>query len=331
MDRRRAGGIRPSWAVLGAAAGVVLSLPLGAAQEAAARRADEMPFARLKADAVVPAPLRPGAVAIADGVVLATDAGLVRVSASDSKASPPVLTGHAACSSLAAGLGAIWAPLCDAGRIARVDEKTSGVGLPIELAPADSTGRIAASVGSLWVASSARGVVSRVDPDTATVVAEIRVAPEPSAVVASGDAVWVTSASGDVLTRVNAHTNEVVATVKVGPRPGRLAVGEGAVWTLNRGDGSVSRVDPATHKVAATIALGQAAAEGEIEVGVGSVWVSAKGLPLVRIDPATNRVAQRLTGDHGGAVLVAHGSLWLAGPAGETWRVDPRLVAALRP
>lgn len=295
------------------------------------RRPDELPFTRLEADAVVTVAMRPGAVAAEEAVVLPTDDGLVRVAATDTKAAPAVLTGQVPCASLAVGLDAVWAPLCAAGRIARVVEKTAGVGPPIELAPADATGRIAVSIGSLWVASSARGVVSRVDPASGQVVAEIRVAAEPSSIVAAGDALWITSAAGNVLTHVNAHTNEVVATVKVGPRPGRLAVGEGAVWTLNRGDGSVSRVDPATHKVEATIAIGQAAAGGEIAAGAGSVWVSAKGLPLVRIDPAANRVAQRFTGEHGGAVLVAHGSLWLAGPAGDTWRVDPRLVAALRP
>lgn len=299
--------------------------------EATSRPADELSFTRLKADAIVAVPMRPGSVATAEAVVLPAETGLIRIAATGTQASPAVLTAQTACASLATGLGAIWAPLCDAGRIARVDEKSAGVGLPIELRPIDPAGRIGTSVGSVWIATAAAGVLSRVDAETGAVVAEIRVAAEPSSVVATGDAVWVTSATGHVLTHVNAHTNEVVATVKVGPRPGRLAVGEGAVWTLNRGDGSVSRVDPATHKVEATIAVGQVAAGGEIAAGAGSVWVSAKGLPLVRIDPAANRVAQRFTGEHGGAVLVAHDSLWLAGPAGDTWRVDPRLVAALRP
>lgn len=316
-------------AVVAAFASLVVAA--ASAQESKPRPADELAFARLTADATVAVAMRPGAVATAEAVVLPGDRGLVRVAAKGSHASPAVLTGQVACASLAVGDGAIWAPLCEAGRIARVDEKTAGIGAPIELRITDPSGRIGTSVGSVWIATAAAGVLSRVDAETGAVVAEIRVAAEPSSVVASGDAVWITSAAGNVLTHVNAHTNEVVATVKVGPRPGRLAVGEGAVWTLNRGDGSVSRVDPATHKVEATIAIGPAAAEGEIAAGAGAVWVSAKGLPLVRIDPASNRVAQRFTGEHGGAVLVAHGSLWLAGPAGDTWRVDPLLVAALRP
>ena len=107
------------------------------------------------------------------------------------------------------------------------------------------------------------------------------------------------------------HTNETIETIVVGPKPGRLAVGEGGVWTLNRGDGSVTRVDPATNKVAATIPVDPAAASGEIAAGAGSIWISAPGLPIIRIDPRTNRAVQKFTGEGGGAILVAHGSLGL--------------------
>jgi virginiamycin B lyase len=296
-----------------------------------ARAPDEIAFSRLKADAIVPVPLAPGAAATADGVAMPTDAGVVWVTASSNGAAPPVLVGQRPCAGLVAALGSLWVPLCDHGRIARLDDKTRGVGLPVELAVADPHGRVAAGVGSLWVVSDARGIVSRIDPDSGQVVAEIRVAAEPSSIAFADDALWITSVTGDGLTLVNAHTNEVVATTKVGPRPGRLAVGEGAVWVLNRGDGSVSRVDPKSHKVEATLVIGNAAADGEIAAGEGSVWVSATGLPLVRIDPRANRVAQRFTGAGGGAVVVAHGSVWVAADAGTTWRLDPRLIAAMRP
>jgi hypothetical protein len=40
---------------------------------------------------------------------------------------------------------------------------------------------------------------------------------------------------------------------------------------------------------------------------------------------------QRFTGEGGGAILVAHGSLWVAAAPQATWRIDPRLVEAIRP
>jgi virginiamycin B lyase len=130
---------------------------------------------------------------------------------------------------------------------------------------------------------------------------------------------------------VSPHTNETIESVEVGPKPGRLAVGEGGVWTLNRGDGSVTRVDPTTNKVVATIAVDPAAASGEIAAGAGSIWISAPGIPIVRIDSRTNRAVQKFTGDGGGAILVAHGSLWVAAGSKMTWRLDPLLVAGMRP
>lgn len=224
------------------------------------RPPDEIAFSRLKADAVVPVALAPGAVATHDGLAVPTDAGVVFVLAASNTAAPPVLIGQRPCASLVAALGSLWVPLCDFARIARVDEKTGGVGSPLEAGIADPSGRVAAGVGSLWVATARAGIVSRFDPDAGQAVAEIRVDREPSSIAAADDALWITSATGDVLTHINAHTNEVVQTVKVGPRPGRVVAGEGAVWVLNRGDGSVSRVDPKSHKVEATLTIGPDAA-----------------------------------------------------------------------
>jgi DNA-binding beta-propeller fold protein YncE len=178
-----------------------------------------------------------------------------------------------------------------------------------------------------------------VDPDTNAPVAETYVAEGAEAVVAGDDALWVTSGKSATLTRVNPHNNEVVAIIPVGANPGRLAVGEGGVWTLNRGEGgsdgprqlTVSRIDPKTNKMVATIPIGELDASAEIAAGEGAVWISAPGVPITRIDPRTNRAVQRFTGDGGGAILIAHGSLWVAVGPQKTWRLDPALVAATRP
>jgi virginiamycin B lyase len=157
------------------------------------------------------------------------------------------------------------------------------------------------------------------------------VAARPVGIAAADDAVWVTSEEGDLLTRINAHTNVIEATIKVGPRPGRVVVGEGAIWTLNRGNGSVSRVDLMTNKLVTTVAVGDSVADGDLAAGEGSVWMSAPGVPLARIDPRSNRLAQRFVGSGGGAVVAGHGSIWVAAGPKTTWRLDPQLVSAMRP
>ncbi|MDP2055877.1 MAG: hypothetical protein Q8L75_19745 [Acidobacteriota bacterium] len=310
-------------------------------------------FSKLTADAIVPMSLDPGAVEAPDGVwTLNRAAGsITRIDATGNKPAPPIVVGTDACASLVVAFDSVWVPLCGDGTITRVDAKTPTVTATLKLKVAEGNGRIASGVGSVWAISDRKGVLSRIDPDTNAPVAEIYLAAGAHSVAQSGDALWVTSAcepSGggnpaptgggnpfrvacNLLTRVNPHNNEIVETIEVGPKPGRLAVGEGGVWVLNRGDGTVTRIDPASNKVVATITVGDGLAEGEIAVGLGSVWISAPGVPLVRIDPRTNKAVQRFTGPGGGAVLVAHGSLWVAAGPNLTWRLDPLLVAAIRP
>jgi YVTN family beta-propeller protein len=255
---------------------------------------------------------------------------VIRIQASDNAVGQPIAVGAQPCASAVVAFDSVWVPVCGEKAITRVSIKDRTASTKVPTLVADPDGRIASGIGSIWALVDRKGVLSRLDPDTNQPVAEIYVAGGASAVTFGEEALWVTSAAGNYLTRVNPHNNEIVETIAVGPQPGRLAVGEGAVWTLNRGDGSVSRVDPKTNKVVSTIAIGSQVAAGEIAAGEGSVWVSATGVPIVRIDPRTNRATQQFTGEGGGAILVAHGSLWVSADQ-HTWRLDPKLVAAMRP
>ena len=305
-----------------------------------ARPPVDIPLSRLTPDAVIPIALGSGSIESDDGVWVPNRAAgsVARIDAKDNKAGAPVTLGTEPCASLVVAFDSVWVPLCGDGTIARLDPKGPKVTATLKTKVAAGDGRTANAVGSVWVVTDRKGVLSRIDPDTNTAVAEVYVAAGANAVVFGEDALWVTS-DGDAakgrLTRVNPHTNGVIEVIEVGPKPGRLAVGEGGVWTLNRGHGgnggTVTRVDPATNKVVATITIGDAATAGEIAAGLGSVWISAPGVPLIRIDPRTNRAVQRFTGEGGGAVLVAHGSLWVAAGPQLTWRLDPVLVSAIRP
>lgn len=298
-----------------------------------ARPPVDIPLARLKADATVAVALAPGSIESDDAVWVPNRAAgtVVRVDPKDNTPGAPISVGMQPCASLVVAFNSLWVPLCGAGAIARADVKTMKVAEPVAIKVADGDGSIATGVGSVWAITDRKGVLSRIDPDTNKSVAEIYVAGGATAVVFGEDALWITSETGNRLTRVNPHNNEIVEVIEVGPKPGRLAVGAGGVWTLNRGNGTVTRVDPATNKVVATIQAGADAAGGELAAGAGSVWISAPGVPLIRIDPRTNRAVQRFTGDGGGAVLVAHGSLWIAAGPQITWRLDPVLVSAMRP
>jgi YVTN family beta-propeller protein len=293
----------------------------------------EIPLSSLKTDATLAVALTRGAAPSEDAIWIPdrTAGTVVRVGAKDNAISKPIAVGAQPCASVVAAFTSVWVPSCGDRVIGRITPSDLKVTAKAPIAVADLDGRVAAGVGSIWAITDPKGIVTRLDPDTNAAVAEIFVAGGADSMVLSGDALWVTGASGNRLTRINPHNLEIVESIEVASSPGRLAVADGAVWTLNRRDGSVSRIDAATNKVAATIAVGKEVAAGDIAAGEGGVWISAPGAPLVRIDPRTNKVAQRFSGEGGGAVLVAHGSLWLAAGPQVTWRLDPKLVAGMRP
>ena len=293
----------------------------------------ELAFAMLKPDVTIPVELERGTAVNSDAlfVPLHSAGAVVQIDSKNNTADKPLVIGKPSCGALAIAFESLWVPQCEAKSVARVSITHGNVTASMPLPIASPEAPIAVAAESVWLITDAKGVVSRIDPGTNAAVAEIYIAPKPVALAAQDDVVWVTSEEGDLLTRINAHTNVVSETIKVGPRPGAVAVGEAAVWTLNRGDGSVTRVDAKTNKVVTTIGIGADMKEAALAVGEGSVWLSARGVPIVRIDPRTNRVVQRFTGAGGGAIVVAHGSLWIAAGPKLMWRVDPRLVAAMRP
>lgn len=311
---------------------VVFALMLGMTQPVLTQDG-AIPLSRLRADAVLPLALSPGSGSSSSAVWIADRAKgtVVAVAAKDNKVGTPVPIGAQPCASIVTAFKSVWVPSCGEGSVARIDPDSAKVTARASIKTAVPEGSIAEGVGSIWMVTDGNGIVARIDPDTNAAVAEITIAGGAASLLFANDSLWVTSGTGNRLTRLNAHNNEVVEIIKVGPMPGGLAATAGSVWTLNRGDGSVTRVDAATNKVVATIAIGQDVSAGTIAAGEGSVWISATGVPLVRIDPRTNKVAQRFTGSGGGAVLVAHGSLWIAAGPETTWRLDPKLVAGMRP
>jgi len=284
--------------------------------------------ATLKPEAVFPAEGTPDWVAILPDSVWISNkpkGAITRLDPKTNKVAAIVRVGKEPCSGLAAGFGSVWVPNCGDKTLSRVDIATNKVVATIPLGPADTEGGITVSEDSVWYLTDPKGVLSRIDPATNQAVAEIAVPPGSYTAFYGEGAVWVTSTLGNSLTRVDPKTNLVVATIPVGKAPRFLAVGEGAVWTLNQGDGTVSRVDPKTNKVVGTIDAGLSGQGGDIAAGEGSIWVTLMGVPLTRIDPAINKVAQQWVGLGGDSLRVGLGSIWLTNLKQQNvWRINPK-------
>ena len=227
------------------------------------------------------------------------------------------------CSGLIVADGTLWAPSCAEGVIYRIDTKTNMVVAKVPVAPAHNEGGIAYGARSIWLPSDPKGVVTRIDPTTNGIAATITVAPGSFTAVFGYGRVWVSSTEKNVVSVIHPASNKVIAEIPVDAAPRFMAVGEGYVWTLNQTRGSVTKIDPATMKVEATIDVGVPGGGGDIAAGEGAVWVTARGIPVSRIDATTNQVTHQFVGPGGDAIRVLHGSVWLSnGRWSNVWRFE---------
>lgn len=238
------------------------------------------------------------------------------------------------CSGFAVAAGTLWAPSCEDHTISRIDLATNQIVARVPVGPANSEGGIAFGAGAAWMPSDDKtgAIVSRIDPVTNTVSAQIAVAPGSYTAVYGYNLVWVSSTQKNLVSVIHPATNRVIAEIPVDKNPRFMAAGEGYVWTLNQGTGTVTKIDPRTLKVAATIEVGVPGTGGDIATGEGAVWLSTRTMPVIRIDPASNRVTAQLVGPGGDAMRVGHGYVWLSNGRQHTvWRFLPERVMAAAP
>ena len=99
------------------------------------------------------------------------------------------------------------------------------------------------------------------------------------------------------LVALDARNGRVIGATPVGDTPSDVAYGEGAVWVLSANENALDRVDPLSRTVTKTIPID--GSPSEVVVAGGSVWVATrpedgKGVVMVRVDPASNVVADRV-------------------------------------
>jgi virginiamycin B lyase len=228
------------------------------------------------------------------------------------------------CSGLMIAAGTLWSPSCEENVIYRIDVATNKVVAKVPVGPANTEGGIAFGAGSAWMPSDPKGIVSRIDPATNKVIAEIKVAPGSFTAVFGYGLVWVSSTEKNLISVIRPASNEVVREIPVDSAPRFMAAGEGYVWSLNQTKGTVTKIDPVTMKVLATIEVGVPGTGGDIAAGEGAIWVSARTIPVSRIDPATNRVTAQFVGPGGDALRAGNGYVWLSnGRGSNVWRFMP--------
>jgi len=158
--------------------------------------------------------------------------------------------------------------------------------------PATGSG-LEAGAGAVWLIEEDMGTVLRLDPSSGKVVRRIRVGGSPSEVVAAGGAVWVAVTDGERSGRI----------VKIDSRRGGAG---GAVAEIET-PGAVQSiaVDAASGGVWAVILEDQSGEDREDG-------------QILRIDPRTNGISERLVAPGGVSDVAAGGGMvWATTPDGE--------------
>ena len=233
------------------------------------------------------------------------------------------------CANVVSAFGSLWFASCGEAKIHRLAGKTKKITASVDVPTTSAAHALAATPDSVWVLSDDKTTLTRIDPDTNGIVAEVRLPGGCNSVLFAETALWVTCPKENKLLRINALTNLVEKRIDVPAQPIASAAGESNIWVLSKADGKITRIDPKTNKATATIELGTPGLDGDLAFGEGYLWASQPGFPVVRIDPASDKVAQQFAGPGGGALYIGAGSIWIPNLKPNTLsRFDPKRIKA---
>lgn len=230
---------------------------------------------------------------------------------------------------------AVWA--CTPNGVVRIDPATNAITGEVTFDTPEVFSRLAFGAGSVWALGTdgfGPNVLVRIDP-VASTAAMIPLGHGAATLAFGFDAVWVTAPQDGLVLRVDSATQEITEHATGLTRPWTIAVGPDSLWvtlygndeqTPSEDDPTVVRIDPADGSIVTEIATGAwSGNSGGLWAEAEAVWVRAPDAFLVRIDPATNEVVDRINGPvSGGDVTVAFGSVWAtASQALTVYRVGP--------
>jgi streptogramin lyase len=208
-----------------------------------------------------------------------------------------------------------------------------------------------ASRGRRWIGPAARRMAAVAVAAAAAIAVAVQVADRGSeleqgttpqvsrlegfhaaGLVAADGSLWVTQYDIGALLRIDLQTGKVRARIDVGGSPGGVIAAAGAMWVHDWERGRLLKVDARTNRIVKTLTVGTSNAD--IAFAAGAVWtIDARG-SLLRVEPDTAEVTQRVplgasatlpTDASQGSTLAAAGeTLWVVAGDGDITEVDAR-------
>ena len=212
---------------------------------------------------------------------------------------------------LAVGFGSVWVACRNLGAVQRVDPGTGRVLATIRVS--DPVWTVTVGEGSVWAISLRGTRLTRIHPGSNSVQATIALGGLVPYIWAGGGALWAADDAAQELIRVDPGTNLPIARVRVGNGPAGFAFDGTFVWVLNHRENTLDRIDPATNGVVrvATIPGGEQVAAERIAVFGGDLWITGRGLDLLRVSRANGSVLGQTEIGAGGIDVVTDGTnLW---------------------
>jgi hypothetical protein len=212
---------------------------------------------------------------------------------------PPPLAGAqvgAACkttaipypqNALAAAAGSLWLACRDA---ARVERRTPAGKLVAAIStPGFRPWAIASTGGAVWAVDRDQALLLRISTRTNTIAKRIRLPEPPIYVWGANGVAWLAFDGSGSVARVSAASNRVGTRTFVGDGPSGFATGS-STWVLAHRDGALVRFDGAKPITLERQPADDRRTPERMTRAGDSLWITGRGLDLVRADPVSGAV-----------------------------------------
>ena len=185
---------------------------------------------------------------------------------------------------LAAAAGSLWLACRDGSRVERRTQ--AGELVATIRTPGFRPWAIASAGGAIWVVDRDQPLLLRISTRTNKPAKRIRLPEAPIYVWGGGAVAWLAFDGSGSVARVTTSTNRVGARVFVGDGPSGFATGA-STWVLSHRDGALVRFGGARPKTLRRQQADDQRTPERMTRAGDSLWITGRGLDLVRVDPGT--------------------------------------------
>jgi streptogramin lyase/tRNA A-37 threonylcarbamoyl transferase component Bud32 len=208
--------------------------------------------------------------------------------------------------------------------VARIEADATAFSTSVEVG-LDPTGVAVGEDGDLWVINQGDSTVSRIDPDSGEDTSTKSTLGIPTGVAAGEGAVWITngfggpSGTGQVV-RLDLADESVEPAFDDSGNAKAIVVAFGSIWLADADRDAVLKYDPEDLdappiEIPTDEDANASAAPRSLSVGTGAaqgIWVANElGDTVLRIDPETNEVADRIQVESPTAVAAGASGVWV--------------------